>query len=115
MRIFYENKRIEKLYSNLNKLRIEIGPELSKKIKQRLGEFNAAENFGIFLSTRLGNPHPLEGDLDDYYGVTLTKNIRIVVRPIVETKDLDELLKCKDLEIGGIVDYHGDKKNWYIK
>lgn len=115
MRIFYENKRFEKLYSDINKLRTEIGPQLAKKVKQRLGEFSAAENFGIYLETGLGKPHPLDGDLVDKYGVSLTGNIRIIIKPLVESNELSEIQKCKDIEIGGIVDYHGSKKNWYIK
>jgi proteic killer suppression protein/toxin YoeB len=114
VRLCYANKRLEKSYTNLQKLKLEIGPDLTKKVAQRINEFEAADNFGIYLQTGLGKPHLLE-DFDKSYGVSLSANIRIIVKPLVDTWETEEIKKCKVLQLGGIVDYHGEKENWYIK
>jgi len=115
VKISYSNSKLEQLYSDPLKLQKKIGFDLAKCVVKRIDQFTAATTFGMYLQTGFGKPHPLVGNLDGCFGISLTGNIRIIVKPLIETKEISEINKCKNLEIGGIVDYHGEKENWIIK
>ena len=114
MNIEVHNPKVAKIIDNDEKLIKEIGLELAKKIKQRINEMKASPNFKAYLDYGLGKPHPLIGDLDNLYGIFLNTNIRLIVKPLVEKRDNESLLICKSINIEGVVEYHGDKKEWRI-
>lgn len=115
MKIRYKNKKLEKIYSDLSALIREIGPHYTKTVKRRLRELEASENFAKYLKVDAGKPHPLDYDLKGSYGVSISDNVRLIVKPVLEEMEPDEIAKCKEVEIGGIVDYHGRKNNWILK
>ena len=114
MEIEILNHSVEKVINNDQKLVRKIGIELARKIKQRIKEIKASPNFKAYLDYGIGKTHPLTGDLDDLYGISLTGNIRLIVEPFVEKRDNESLTACKKVNIKGVVEYHGDKKEWLI-
>jgi proteic killer suppression protein/toxin YoeB len=84
-----------------------MGFDLQKKLKITLNRLDAAVNFNEFLALGLGKPHPLYNNLKGYYGVTLTGNVRLIIKP-KETLDSDIFI------VKGVCDYHGEKENWII-
>lgn len=48
------------------------------------------------------------------YGVSITGNIRLIVKPDVGGVDPATLMKCDSVIIKGVVDYHGKKQEWLI-
>jgi len=72
------------------------------------------ENFTIYLKTGLGKPHSLVGDLNGWYGIAISGNIRLIVKPDMEESDDASFEKCDSVIIRGLVDYHGRKNEWLI-
>ena len=114
MNIEVHNQKVEKIIDDDSKLIKKIGIELAKKVRLRINQMKASPNFKAYLDYGLGKPHPLTGDLDDLYGIFLNKNIRLVVEPLVEKRDDESLIICESVNIKGVVEYHGDKKEWLI-
>ena len=40
-----------------------------------------------YLDNGIGKPHPLTGDLDNLFGISLNKNYRLIVEPLTEMLD----------------------------
>lgn len=114
MIIILHNPKIKKIINNDEKLIKTLGKELSRKVKQRINEMTAAPNFKDYLDYGIGKPHPLTGDLDNLYGISLNKNIRLIVEPLVEKRTNESLKMCEEINIKGVVEYHGNKKEWII-
>ena len=105
---------MEKYFNNFALMNKEKGKNLARAIKKRHDQLKAAPNFSIYLSTGLGKPHPLYGDLKGCYAISITGNVRLIVRPDTESLDPDSLVKCDSVIIEGVMDYHGRKHEWLI-
>lgn len=113
MLIDYENASMRALFTDFSLLQKKLGLEISRSVKKRIDHLKASPNFLVFLTTGLGKPHPLSGNLRWHYGISITGNVRLVVRPDSRSLDLGELKQCETVIIKGVMDYHG-KKTWYI-
>ena len=114
LQIEYESERIEEYFNDLNKMKRKIGAELTKAVKKRYDQLKAAKTFQIYLSTGLGRPHKLDHDLSGYYGIGLSGNERLIVRPKAEGLEPEVLMDCDTVIIKGVEDYHGKKQEWLI-
>lgn len=111
----YQSEKVRKILCDAKALQRKVGFEMGRKIKQRLNQIQAAENFNQYITQiALGKPHRLEGDLGKYFGISITANYRIVVEPLETELDLESLKNCKKLKIKGVLDYHGGKNEWII-
>ena len=104
MEIEYYNQKIEKIIRDVQTLTETIGFEMAKTVKKRLNQIEATTDFQELMKNNLGHPHPLKGDLKAYYGIGITGNYRLVVKP----------KNNKIIIVRGVIDYHGDKYNWII-
>jgi len=77
----------------------KIGQALARGVKKRCDNLKAATNFGVYLSTGLGKPHSLGGDLKG-----------------IDTESLDpaSLKECDTIIVEGVMDYHGQENKWLI-
>ncbi len=114
MKLKYENRLLEKYFSDFELMKRKIGKRLTRNTKKRYDQLRAAPNFSIYLSTGLGKPHPLAGNLKGYYGINISSNLRLIVRPDVESLDPASLRECDLVIIKGVLDYHGQKHEWLI-
>lgn len=115
MQLEYQDEKVRKLLCNVKMLQKKVGLEMGKKIKQRMNQLEAADNFNQYLTRiGLGKPHSLTGDLARCYGISITANYRIVVEPLETELDLESLKNCKVLNVKGVLDYHGGKNEWII-
>ncbi|WP_286680736.1 hypothetical protein [Tepidanaerobacter sp. EBM-49] len=114
MKFKYKSRTVEKYFSNFELMKKKIGIDLTRSIKKRCDQLKAAVNFDIYLSTGLGKPHSLSGNLQGYYGITISGNIRLIVKPDAENLDSASLKNCDLIVIGGVMDYHGQKQEWLI-
>ena len=101
MKLGYENPSVERCFRDFDLMRRKIGNDLARGAKKRYDQLRAAANFSIYLSTGLGKPHPLYGNLKGYYGISISGNIRLVVKPDAESLDPDSLKKCDSILIKG--------------
>ena len=90
------------------------GMDMAKAVKRRFDQLRAADTFLDFLSLGLGKPHRLTANLKGRYGISVTGNIRLIVRPEATNFDSVSLGTCKKIIIEGVVDYHGTKTEWLI-
>lgn len=123
MHIEYEESKVKELFEDLvliqssrNLMRKLIGPELTKAVKKRYDQLKAASNFSIYLSTGLGKPHLLTGNMSALYGVFVTANWRLVIKPVSVDSRAESFKDCDTIIIKGVVDYHGkgSNNNWLI-
>lgn len=114
LKLEVQDKNLEKLLNDSNKLIRKIGLEMTKMIKKRFNEMQSSPNFKEYVSYGLGKPHPLTGNLNKLYGIHLNKNYRLIVEPLVEIFNDINLKKCKNVNIKGVVNYHDGKMEWLI-
>lgn len=115
MQFEYKDEKVQKILCDAKTLQRKVGLEIGRKIKQRMNQLEAADNFNEYLTKiAFGKPHPLEGNLNKCYGISITANYRIVVEPLETKLDLESLKNCKILNIKGVLDYHGGKNEWII-
>jgi proteic killer suppression protein/toxin YoeB len=114
MEIKYENGRVQKAFSDYSVLSREIGFEITKALKKRIDQLKASVDFQRWLDARLGKPHLLTGNEKRYYGVSITANVRLILRPGTNDHSPESLSTCKVVIVKGVGDYHGGKTNWII-
>lgn len=114
MLILYETKQVHKIFNDFDLMKKEIGNERTRATKNRLNQLKASMNFSIYLTTGLGNPHPLFENLKGYYGITIAGNVRLIVKPDSESLDPEALKGYDTVFIKGVMDYHGKKNKWLI-
>ena len=111
----YQDEKVRKILKDAKTLQRKVGLEIGKKIKQRLNQLEAAENFNQYLTKiRIGKPHALDGNFDKCFGISITANYRLIVEPVNTELDFESLKNCKIIKIKGVLDYHGRKNEWSI-
>ena len=111
MRITYASPKVEKYFSDFNKLKKELPEDWVRTIKKHLDRMIAANYFGDFLKLGLGRPEQLTGYERIRYSLRVSANERLIIEP---NATQDTIMICEEIEIEGVSDYHGDKENWYI-
>lgn len=114
MQLEINDNRLKKIINDPNKLIKKVGLEMAKKIHQRFNELRASSNFKQYLDNGIGRPHPLTGNLYNLFGISLNKNYRLIVEPLIDGLDVESLHECKKIEIKGVMDYHDGKYVWLI-
>ena len=114
MLIGYESEAVWEIFNNLDLMRKVIGKERARATKKRLDQLKAPINFSVYLTTALGKPHPLYENLKGYYGIMISGNVRLIVKPDAESLDPETLKECDTVIIKGVMDYHGSKNKWLI-
>lgn len=112
--ILYESKKIQRFFSDYDLMWKKIGEGKTKTIKKHMDRLKASPNFMVFIKLGLGHPHALTGDLSGCYGITVTGNTRLVVKPMCDTLSPAALSTCTDIVVKGVGDYHGEKNEWII-
>ena len=110
VKIEYTNERVKQYFENYNNMQRKCGFEITKSIKKLMNSLVAANDFKIYLTTNLGKPHLLHGDLKEFYAINITGNFRLIVKP-VSNNSTDN---CTGIIIKGVMDYHGEKYEWII-
>ncbi len=85
-----------------------------RTIKKQMNAFRAAEHFQDFLALQLWHPEPLEGKgkgKRKQWSIHVTANVRLVFEP---NEIGNAITISEEIEIEGVVDYHGSNESWYI-
>lgn len=102
--IFYATKNLEKILTNERLIKKEY-TTFYKKIINRLSELRAANNLDEIPHVPPPRRHKLDGEYHDCWGVDVSKNYRIVLRP-TGNWDEHDLKTVVSVEILTIEDYH---------
>ena len=117
MQITYDTK-IKDILEDDNKLKKAINIEIAKKIRRREDEISSFKNFLDYILHGVGKPHSLEDSKgkknEGYYGVSLTANMRLIIKPNCEKNDAESLKECEEVTIIGVRDYHGKNEEWIM-
>ncbi len=111
MKIVYENKNVEKYFTNYKLMQRKLSLEWTRSIKKHMNRLKAAETFSDFLALGLGHPEPLEKPDTGKYSLRVNANVRLIIKLNATN---DTVMICSEIIIEGVVDYHGEKKTWYI-
>ncbi|REB04764.1 plasmid maintenance system killer protein [Sporosarcina sp. BI001-red] len=104
MKISYATKKLEKILTNERMIKKEY-TGFYKKVINRISEIRAANNLDEIPHVPPPRRHKLEGDFNDCWGIDVSKNYRIVVRPIGDWDESD-LKSINEILILTIEDYH---------
>lgn len=111
MRITYANKRVQRYFEDYREMKRKIPADWVRTVKKHMDRLRAAEKFGDFLSLNLGHPEPLKGKDAGKWSVRVSGNVRLIMKP---DEQGDAVMICEEIEMEGVVDYHGNKESWYI-
>ena len=114
MTIITNNNKLLKVFSNFKLLAKDYGFDLAKILYRRIAQLQAYETIEDLFSSNLGSPHFLSGELEDCIAISLTKNVRLILSTKFISKDINEIMQSKIIEIKGVVDYHGSKNRRII-
>lgn len=114
MEIEYDNRAVEDLFNDFNLIKKKTDGVFAKQLKKKYDQLKAFETFSEFLNSNIGKPHSLSGDRKGCYGINISKNKRLIVKPISEDLSSSALKACKNIIIKGVEDYHGSKTTIYI-
>ncbi len=113
MEILYESKKLEKLVNNKAKLAKEHGVIFAKAFYKRLDQLKALKLLFNLMGSGLDHPHLLKGDFANCIGWDIDANKRIILK-IPPTMSTFDAMQSEQIILKGVVDYHGDKTNWYL-
>lgn len=114
LEIIYENSKVEKYFNDYSLMQKKIGLELTRSVKKHMNNIEASNTFSTFLALGLGKPHSLETPLSGCYGVSVSGNVRLIIKPQSEDLSAESLRKCDTIVVMGVEDYHGKKNEWII-
>lgn len=109
------NKKLEEIILDEKRIIKTIGPVLSKSLKLKINQILSFNNFYEYKVSGIGKPHPLDGELNGCYAVHLSANYRLCVKPLIDDLSNNGLKQCNEIELKGVLDYHGDKYNWLLR
>lgn len=109
MRIIFHSSKMHKACSSDREMIKVYGPEIGKKLQQRLSELGAAPTMDQIPS--YARCHPLTGDLKGYYAVDLAHPCRLIFKPCTDDQVLKsdgslDISKVDTIEIIRVIDYH---------
>lgn len=111
LRITYASPKVARYFEDYGEMRKKISLEWVRTIKKHIDRLQAMDNFGNFLKLNLGHPEPLQGKDKGKYSLHITGNVRLIIKP---SDDGKSVMICNEIEVEGVVDYHGSKESWYI-
>lgn len=104
MLIHYKTRKLEKILTNERLIKKNYAA-FNKNLCNRLSELRAANNLNEIPNYPPPRRHKLDGSFDNHWGIDISKNFRIIIRPVGEY-DIEDLSTVVEIEILSIEDYH---------
>ena len=111
MRITYANKKVEKSFENYEEMKKHMPADWVRQVKKHMARLKAADTFAVFLKLNLGHPEQLKGERAGQYSVRISGNVRLIIKPVT---GIQSVMESQEIEVEGVVDYHGGKETWFI-
>lgn len=101
MKVRYEGRRLEKLYTDEREMRRKRS-DIADRLRLRIKALETAENVGeLPTHDPLGKWHPLRADLEGLWAGRLSANYRLLIRPEGQNQQDAVVVTVVD-----IADYH---------
>jgi len=94
----FSTKHLAEASVNVSKAYRQFGIPIGRKYIQRIAVLRAAVIFSQLYGFQALKLHPLKGNREGQYAITLTGNYRLILEKVKE-----DLIRIVDME-----DYHGD-------
>lgn len=104
MNISYITGKLEKILTNERLIKREY-TQIYKNVINRLSELRTANNLEEIPHIPPPRRHKLNGDFENCWGVDVSKNFRIILKPTGDWDEMD-LKTITSIEILAISDYH---------
>lgn len=104
MEVSYASNRLEKILTNERKIKSQY-TQFYKRLINRMSEIRAAKNLEEIPHIPPPRRHKLKGYYNDCWGIDVSKNFRIVLRPVGDWNEYD-LKTINKIQILSIEDYH---------
>lgn len=110
MEINYKNNKLKKQLGSASEIKKAYGQH-AKKLVARLSEMEAAPNLGVLMQLPAANCHPLTGNRNGEWAVSISSNHRLIFEiannsiPLKEDGSIDTVLVVAIL-LTGTEDYH---------
>ena len=104
MEIEYASNKIKKILEDEVLIK-KYYANVSVQLKNRLTELRAADCLNDIPETPPPRRHKLKGDRNNQWGVSVSKNERLIIQPIGDF-DINNLNTIKSIKILSIEDYH---------
>ena len=116
LEISFKNKNVEKYCTNIKDVQKDFGPQIAKKLAQRLSEAKSFNTVFELLNSGIDNPHLLKGDLDGCAAWDLTAQVRLIIRisDSFNENTEDDIKTMTFIVVEGVRDYHDGNKKWLI-
>ena len=116
IKVDYKNSNVQKYCESFKLTQKDIGPQLAKKLSQRLDELRSFNTVYELLNCGIDNPHMLVGDLGGCIGWDLSATVRLILRICDDftEKTNEEIKTMTNVVVEGVRDYHDRNKKWLI-
>jgi plasmid maintenance system killer protein len=104
MNILYASTKLEKILTNERLIKKEYTAFYNKVIN-RMSELRAANNLSEISHEPPPRRHKLNSDYNDCWGIDVSKNYRIVLKPVGKWNE-EDITTITDIEVLTIEDYH---------
>lgn len=113
MDIKFKSTKLQKKCSKKEEMVKEWGPELAKKLSQRLMQMRATSSIGELQKLPQARCHQLTGDRDNQFAVDLKHPFRLIFEPYHDPVPLKDdggfdVWQITAILIVEVVDYHGN-------
>lgn len=111
MDIYYKSKQIEKMCNQAQEAVKKLGPDMAKKLRQRMTELKAADILADISHLPPARLHELDGGRNGELAVDLTQPFRLVFKPCDFRKGmLIDKTQVTAITILEVTNYHGKQK-----
>lgn len=104
MKIHYSSRKLQKILTDRRLIKKHYA-KFHHRLEIRLSELRAANSLADISNHPPPRRHKLSGSYKDCWGVDITRNYRIIVRPVSEY-NINDLTTIKEVMIIDIDDYH---------
>lgn len=104
MEIYYSSNKLKKILEDELLIK-KYYTNISTQLKNRLTELKSADCLKDIPEIPPPRRHKLAGNLNEHWGISVSKNQRIILQP-TGSYDINDLTTIKSIKILSIEDYH---------